>query len=789
MTDLPTGTVTFLFTDIEGSTRRWEERPAAMRAAVDRHFALLRVAVGAHGGHVFRLQGDGLCAAFATAPQALEAALAAQLALYQEHWPDVDALRVRMALHTGAAEVQDGDYVGACLNRMGRLSGIGHGGQTLLSRTTYELVREALPARASLRDLGEHRLRDLSAPEQVFQLLHPELPSEFPPLKSLDTPHHNLPVQLTSFVGRERELAAVQQLLLVERLVTLTGAGGIGKTRLALQAAADLVDQFPDGVWLVDLAPLADPMLVPQAIATAVGVREQPEHPLLQTLEDFLRSRHLLLVLDNCEHLVAACAALADRLLRACPRLRILATSREPLGIAGETAWRVPPLTSPDPEHLPSLASLAQYEAVRLLLDRADLAAPSLALTQRNAAAVAQVCQQLDGLPLALELAAARVKVLSFEQLAARLGDRFRLLTGGSRSALPRQQTLRALVDWSYDLLTAPEQVLFRRLAVFAGGCTLEATEAVCAGDGIEPGEVLEHLARLVDKSLVVAEPSAAGEVRYRLPETIRQYSSDKLAQAGEGATLRGRHRDWCLALAERTGQEVLDPQRLMSLEREYDNLRSALRWSVDSGEAEAGLRLATSLCDFWQVRGYSSEGCAWLAELLALPAAATATTARARALEWAGRLAYLQGDDLDRQRIVMSLLALGHAALRRRDALRARLLFNESLGLARDAADHLAVALGLEGLAGVTVEAEPERAVRLAGAAEALRDQLGARPPDTDRDQLEHWLEAARRALGNGTYAMAWAEGRAMSVEQALACALAESALAAPVARPGGRA
>jgi predicted ATPase/class 3 adenylate cyclase len=788
MTYLPSGTVTFLFTDIEGSTRRWEEHPAAMRATVDRHFALLRATIGAHSGHVFRLQGDGLCAAFATAPQALAAALAAQLTLHEEHWPEGDALRVRMALHTGAAEVQDGDYVGACMNRMGRLLAIGHGGQTLLSRSTYDLVHEALPAGAGLRDLGEHRLRDLSAPEHVFQLLHPELPTEFPPLKSLDTPHHNLPIQLTRFVGRERELAAVQQLLLAERLVTLTGAGGVGKTRLALRLAAELLDGFADGVWLADLAPLADPMLVPQAVASALAVREQPERPLVQTLQDVLRPKHLLLLLDNCEHLVAACAALAEALLRACPELRILATSREALGIAGEATWRVPPLASPDPERLPSLESLVQYEAVRLLLDRAELAAPSFTITQQNAAAVAQVCQQLDGVPLALELAAARIKVLSVEQLAARLSDRFRLLTGGSRSALPRQQTLRALVDWSYDLLTEPEQVLFRRLAVFAGGCTLDAAEGVCAGDGIEPGEVLEHLARLVDKSLVIADPSPASELRYRLPETIRQYSAEKLGEAGEGATLRGRHRDWWLALAERTGPGALDPQRLAWLEREYDNLRAALRWSIDSGQAEPGLRLAAGLCDFWYARGYFSEGCAWLAELLALPAT-TAATARARALEWAGRLAYLQGDELDRQRIATSLVALGHGALRRGDALRAQLLFNESLGLARDAGDHLAMVLCLEGLAGVTVEAQPERAVRLAGAAEVVRNQLGARLPETDREQMTRWLAAARRALGDRAYAAALAAGRAMTVEQALASALAESSQSAPVAGPGGRA
>ena len=701
---LPGGTVTFLFTDIEGSTRRWEHSPAAMRAAVDRHFALLRAAIAAHGGHIFRTEGDGLCAAFATAPPALAAALAAQVALHTKPWPAGDALRVRMALHTGAAEVQDGDYVGACLNRMGRLHKLGHGCQTLLSRTTCDLVREALPAGAGLRDLGEHRLRDLAEPEQVFQLLHPELPADFPPLKSVDVPRHNLPVQLTSFVGRERELADVQQVVSSVRLLTLTGAGGVGKTRLALQVAAALVDQFPDGVWLVDLAPLADPGLVAQTVASVLRVREEPGRPLEATLADTLRPRQLLLLLDNCEHLVAACGQLADALLRVCPEVRLLATSREALGIAGETTWRVPPLALPPPECRPPAGHLAGFEAVRLFLDRARAVRPDFGLTDENAAAVAQVCRRLDGIPLALELAAARVPVLTPEQIAARLDDCFRLLTGGSRTVLPRQQTLRALVDWSYDLLSEWEQALFRRLAAFAGGWTLEAAEAVCAGEIIASDEILELLAHLVSKSLVVADEQG-GARRYRLLQTIRQYAAERLRAAGEAAAVRGRHRDWFLAQAEQAEAALWGPGQAAWLERlevEHDNLRAALEWSRAADDGEAMLRLAGALARFWDVRGYLSEGRGWLEAALGA-APTTRTVARARALSRAGYLAVVQGDlaaararleeglvlgrDLgDEDSIGATLLVMGLVAQAQRDHDRAAGLFEESLSMSRRA-------------------------------------------------------------------------------------------------------
>ncbi len=546
MVNLPTGTVTFLFTDIEGSTQLWEQHPTAMQAALAQHDAILRQAIEANGGYVFKTVGDAFCAAFPTAPEALNAALETQRALNKtsevletsEVWP----LRVRVGLHTGAAEERDHDYFGPTLNRVARMFSAGHGGQTILSLATYELVRDHLPSGAALRDLGEHRLKDLTRPEHIFQLLAPDLPADFPPLKTLDAWPNNLPVQLTSFVGREKEMAEIKQQLapLVPsgrggggegrvRLLTLTGPGGTGKTRLSLQTAADLLDAFANGVWLVELAPLADPALVPQTVATALGVREQQGRPVQATLTDYLREKKLLLILDNCEHLVEACASLADALLHACPGLKILASSREALGIAGEAPYRVPSLAIPDPRHLPPLETLTQYEAVRLFIERATTALPAFTVTNDNAPALAQICHRLDGIPLALELAAARVKLLRVEQIAARLDDRFRLLTGGSRTALPRQQTLRALIDWSYDLLSEPERALLQRLAVFAGGWTLEAAEAVCSeqkavGSGqkaedktlpsafrilpsafrILPSDVLDLLSRLVDKSVMV---------------------------------------------------------------------------------------------------------------------------------------------------------------------------------------------------------------------------------------------------------------------------------------------
>ena len=636
MATLPTGTVTFLFTDIEGSTTRWEQHRAAMQQALARHDAILRSEIVRHGGHVFKTVGDAFYAVFTSAPAALEAARAAQQALQAEAWDEALAvLRVRMALHTGLAEERDGDYFGPPLNRVARLLAAGHGGQTLLSQVTQGLVRDTLPPDLSLRDLGEHRLKDLVRPEHVFQVVAPGLPDDFPPLKSLDRQPNNLPVQLTAFVGRERELAEVKRLLGTTHLLTLTGSGGTGKTRLSLEAAAELVEQFVDGVWLVELAPVLDPALLVQSVASTLEVREQPGRPLFDVLADSLRYKQLLLILDNCEHLIDACANLATDLLQSCPKLKVIASSREALGIAGEATFSVPSLSLPrvPPGNTGPLTvdELAQYEAVELFVERASTALPNFRLTDANAPVVAQICQRLDGIPLAIELAAARVKVLKVEQIAARLDDRFRLLTGGSRTALPRQQTLRALIDWSWELLSEPERALLRRLSAFVGGWTLEAAEVV-GGDpepavtDTPPGahtlpseDVLEVLSQLVNKSLVVVDPDQEAEARYRLLETIRQYARDKLLESGEGADVRTRHLGFYLAYAEAAQPRLRGPDMIAWLDRleiEHDNLRAALAWAMER-DPDAGLRLAGALTDFWSRRTYTMEGSRWLQEAL----------------------------------------------------------------------------------------------------------------------------------------------------------------------------
>ncbi|HMA35909.1 MAG TPA: adenylate/guanylate cyclase domain-containing protein, partial [Chloroflexia bacterium] len=477
MADPRPGVVTLLFAEIEGGTRLWETQPVAMQAGHARYIAVLQAAIAAHRGDLFKTAGDVVYAAFPTAPAGLAAALAAQRALQATAWDPQALLQVRIALHTGAVEQRAGDYFGPPLNRVARILAAGHGGQVLLSRATADLVRADLPPGVRLRHLGEQRLKDLIRPEHLFQLVAAGLPATFPPLRSLEAFAHNLPIQLTSFIGRDREMVDVARRLVSNRLLTLVGTGGTGKTRLSLQVAAELLDLFPDGVWLVELAPLTDAALLPYTVAAVLSVREEPGQPLPTTLTHALRAKDLLLVLDNCEHLLAACAALARSLLESCPTLRILASSREPLGVGGETLFRVPSLGVPP--DLADPAILAQSEAVRLFVDRATAVQSTFRLTAANAPAVVQICRRLDGIPLALELAAARVKVLTVDQIAARLDDRFRLLTGGSRTALPRQQTLRALVDWSWDLLTAPEQALLRRLAVFAGGWTEAAAAAV----------------------------------------------------------------------------------------------------------------------------------------------------------------------------------------------------------------------------------------------------------------------------------------------------------------------
>jgi predicted ATPase/DNA-binding CsgD family transcriptional regulator len=547
--------------------------------------------------------------AFAHATDAIGCALSLQRRLRFAKWPDGCELRVRIALHSGEAFFRDAaNYLGPTLNRCARLRSLAHGGQTLVSRATYELVADGLPQDTSLRPLGEVRLRDLERAEEIYELGHPELPSGFPPLRSLNSVANSFPVQLSSFVGRGRELAEVERLLAEHRLLTLTGAGGCGKTRLALQAASETLERFPDGAWWVDLAPLDEHHLVGAAIAEALGVRPLPGMTELEACAGYLASRKALLVLDNCEHLLEACADAIESLLKAAPEAVVLATSRAPLGVDGESNWRVPSLSLPTSEGRGSNGDVAGSDAVDLFVERARTARPGFQPTEANAGAVESICTELDGLPLAIELAAARVGMLSVQEIAAGLTDRFRLLTRGPRTATERQQTLHGSMDWSHDLLSAAEQVLLRRLSVFAGEFSLDAVERVCAGDGVERGRVLDLLAALVDQSLVIAEEGDRG-VRYRLLETVRQYGLERLAEAEEEAP-RSRHCDFFLELAEQAGPhletggqrewlEVLDP--------EAANLAAAIDHALDS-EPTLALRFCTVLYRWWHARGRYTE-------------------------------------------------------------------------------------------------------------------------------------------------------------------------------------
>ena len=718
MTNSPTGTITFLFTDIEGSTQLWEQHPEAMQVALAHHDAILRQAIESHQGHIFKTVGDAFYAAFASAPDALLAALDAQRAICAESWGAV-TIRVRMGLHSGAVEARNNDYFGPPLNRVARLMSVGHGGQILLSAITRELVQPNLPQNIELRDMGERGLKDLIRPEHIYQVTASGLQADFPPLKTLEAFRTNLPVQLTSFIGREKEIAAVKSLITKQRLVSLTGPGGTGKTRLSLQVAADLLDAFQDGVWFVELAPLSDPALVPQTVLTTIGLREETGRPILEILNNYLQPRKVLLILDNCEHLVQAAAQFAEAILHACLNLRMLVSSREALGIPGEKAYQVASLSTPNP-HLPqSVESVAQYEAVLLFVDRAQAVLSGFTITPANAPAVAQICTRLDGIPLAIELAAARVKMLKVEQIAERLDDRFRLLTGGSRTALPRQQTLRAMIDWSYDLLPESERILLRRLSVFAGGWTLEAVETVCQGTGINDYDVLEPLAQLVNKSLIVVDADEATETRYRLLETVRQYAREKLSESGEGLAIRDAHLQYFLGLTERAEPELVGPKAvewMLRLELELDNIRAALEWSLNR-DAQIGLRLGSALFRFWDEYSHAADCRNWLTQLLNHPQAQPHTLVRARALVALGffmtnnferqdaRAIFEESLALhrelgDKQGIALSLLHLGFVIFQNDNVERGRLMVNESLAIYRELGDKLGIAAVLTRLA-----------------------------------------------------------------------------------------
>jgi predicted ATPase/class 3 adenylate cyclase/Tfp pilus assembly protein PilF len=649
MSQLPSGTVTFLMTDVEGSTRQWESHQQDMRVATETLNEILYNAIERANGSRPEEQGEGdsVVGAFSRATDAVSCALDIQQTLHNERWPDEISIRVRIGIHTGEVQLRgQRNYFGPPLNRCARLRGLAHGGQTLVSLATEQLVRGSLPKGAYLRDLGPQRMKDLSQPERVFQLCHSDLPDEFPPLRSLEGLPNNLPVQLTSFVGREGDMADVRNLISASRLVTLTGAAGCGKTRLAVQVAADLVDEFEDGVWFVDLAAITDPALVPHTTAAALTVQEEPRRPMLETLIDHLRSRRILLLFDNCEHLLAACTELAGALLKTCPNMVIVATSREPLGVAGETSWRVPSLPIPKPNGQVSQDELIEHEGTRLFMERALAVASDFRVDRDEAIAVGQICRRLDGIPLAIELAAAHVDVLTCEQIASRLDDQFRILTGGARTALERQQTMRAAVEWSYELLSDSEREVLDRLSVFVGGFSLEAAEEVCA-ESSDSSDVLRLLSSLVRKSLVISErrPHA---VRYRLLETIKQYARDRLRESGEGAEVRARHKDWYIGLAKRAEPELTEGGKqaewMALLEEEHDNLRAALEWSVSEKDPEPAALLSSALYWFWYVRGYAGEGRRWFSRVIErseqLP-----QDLRAKVLNAAGTLAWAHHD------------------------------------------------------------------------------------------------------------------------------------------------
>jgi predicted ATPase/class 3 adenylate cyclase len=597
MTGLPSGTVTFLFTDLEGSTRLWEEHPDAMPAALARHDEVLRAAIDAHDGQVVKTTGDGVHAVFASVRDALGAAVGAQCALGAEAWGKTGPLRVRMGLHTGEGEQRGGDYYGSALNRAARIMNAGHGGQIVVSQATEVLVRDASSSDAvTLVDLGEHRLRDLSRAEQLFQVAHPELIRDFPALRSLDAFAGNLPVQLTSFVGRADDVAGVAKALTESRLVTLTGVGGVGKTRLALQVAAEVLPRFADGAWVCELAAASGPEAMVQVVAASLGVSPRPGLSLEGSIREFLAPKTLLVVLDNCEHLLDAAGRLAEGVLRDCREVRILATSREGLSVAGE---QVSPLRSLP---LPDQTALLDSDATRLFVERAFAVRPEFA-PEANEQAVAEICRRLDGVPLAIELAAARVAVMGPVDIASRLDERFRLLTGGRRTAVERHQTLRATVDWSYSLLSPTERAVFDRLSVFAGSFDADAAETVAAGEGIESWDVLEALGSLVTKSMIVLEDTVDGGVRYLLLETLRQYARERLAEDADPEIWRRRHAQYYLQFSEAAVPNFPGPEELAwqgRLRAELDNLRAAVFWGLGrSGpDAQLGLHIIASLTE-----------------------------------------------------------------------------------------------------------------------------------------------------------------------------------------------
>jgi predicted ATPase/class 3 adenylate cyclase len=650
VTDLPSGTVTFLFTDIEGSTRLAQAKGGSWPAILDRHNALVAGAIEAAGGRVFGTEGDAVFAVFTSAPRSVEGAAAAQRALAAEAWPDEVVVRVRMGIHTGDGALGGDSYVGVDVHRVARIANAGHGGQVLLSAATRMLVEASLPEGVTIRDLGEHRLKDLSRPELLSMLVLDGLADTFPPLRTVDAVPNNLPTQLTTFLGRDVELARAAMLLGDARLLTLTGPGGTGKTRLSLQLAADSTDAYRDGVYFVPLGTIEEPALVLPTIAQALGLPDLGRRPV-ERLAEQLAGKRLLLVLDNFEQVIDAAPVVAD-LLGRLPEMRVLATSRSPLRIYGEQEFPVPPLALPDPRHLPDVETFSQFASVALFIERAMAVRPDFRVDASNAPAIAEICVQLDGLPLAIELAAARVRVLPPQAILSRLSDRLSLLSGGSRDLPERQQTLRGAIEWSHDLLEPVDQTVFARFSVFAGGADLEAAEAIVLADWpAEAGpmpDALDALSSMVDKSLIRQEVEPSGNPRFRMLETIRAYAAERLAGAEPDLATRDRHARYYASMAEAAAAELFGERQrelLDGMEVEHDNVRAAIGFALERNDAELGLRLLSACWRFWQMRGYLPEGRERAERILTIPGVEAHPQLRLRALDAAGGIAYWQGD------------------------------------------------------------------------------------------------------------------------------------------------
>ena len=718
--ELPTGTVTFLFTDVEGST----VLASAMgdndfASALDEHRSHLVEAIKGHRGVVFGTEGDAVFSAFARATDALCAALDAQRALTGHR------LQARIGLHTGEAIVSGSDYVGLALHQVARVASTGHGGQTVVSETTQHLASRDLPDGALLIDLGAHRLKDLAEPQHLFQLKHADVRVDFPPLRSLAGRPNNLPLQLTSFVAREAEMEELRRLVKANRLVTLTGVGGCGKTRLALHTAAELMDDFPDGVWLIDLAPVDDEALVEEATAQTLQVAGGAGSVIDRTVAH-VGDRAVLLVVDNCEHVSATAGEMVEQLLRGCARLQVLATSREALDVSGEVTRQIASLSIPEASAPADSASGVRYGAVRLFMERALAVDPDFALGPGDEEIVMRICRRLDGIPLAIELAAPKIRAFDLAEIDSRLDDRFRLLSGGTRRGLGRQQTLRAAVDWSFELLTPEERIVLRRLSIFSGGCTLRAAEEVCADADLDGSGVADALERLVGRSLLLLERTGTG-ARYRQLETIRQYGFEKLAEAGEVELLRARHLAWCSSLASQAFLKLTGPEQadwLRRLDAEAPNVRSALDWALDH-DPSAGLRVANDLQRWWLARNYR-EGRERLAALLGRADADLDLALRARAELNTGWCASYAGDE---------------AA--------AAPFFERALATGREADDFFAIGQALSGLGGVAGGAgDRERSVALYE--EAVETFRASDPQSPYLCGIYNNLGRARAALGD---------------------------------------